>query len=59
MVALFAEYTYLSAIEVCFRNRRFPIEMIMPGRYMKIKSIHSGQSENRRFIAEIISKGVK
>ena len=31
-------YTYLSTIEVDFRNRRFPIEIIMPGKYMKIKS---------------------
>jgi hypothetical protein len=36
------EYTYLSAIEACFRNRRFPVEIIRPGRYMKIKSKHFG-----------------
>ena len=29
----FESYTYLSAIEARFRNRRFPVEIITPGRY--------------------------
>jgi len=36
------DFTYLSSIEACFRNRRFPVEIIRPDRYMKIKSKHFG-----------------
>jgi hypothetical protein len=32
---------------------RLPVEIIRPGRYMKIKSKHSWWSENRRFIAAV------
>jgi hypothetical protein len=45
-------FTYLSSIEVWFGNRRFPIEIIMPGGYMKIKSKQFWWSKNIRFIAE-------
>jgi hypothetical protein len=41
---VFEGYTYLSSIGACFRGRRFPIEIIRPGRYMKIKSKDFGYS---------------
>jgi hypothetical protein len=46
-------YTYYSATEAWFTSRRFPIEIIRPHRYMKIKSKLFWQSKNRRFIAKI------
>jgi hypothetical protein len=39
--------TYKFSIEACFRDRRFQIEIIMPNRYMKIKSKHFVLSESR------------
>jgi hypothetical protein len=37
-----ADFTYLSSTEACFRCRRFPIEIIRPDEYMKIKFKHFG-----------------
>jgi len=41
------------AVEICFKNRRFPVETLRPDKYMKIKSKHFGYSENSTFIAAI------
>ena len=49
----FEEYTYLSSVETCYRNRRFPVEIIRPGRYMKIKSKYFGLSQNSTSMAVI------
>jgi hypothetical protein len=36
----FNPFTYLSTAEECFRNRRFPLEIIRPDKYMQIESKH-------------------
>jgi hypothetical protein len=48
-----ANFTYYSSTGIGFRDRRFPIEIIRSNRYMKIKFIHFGQSENRVSIPAI------
>jgi hypothetical protein len=42
----FSAYTYLSAVVAGFRNQIFPIEIIGPDKYMKIKSTHFWWPEN-------------
>jgi hypothetical protein len=41
---VFENNTYLFAVETCFKNRRFSLEILRPGKYMKIKSEHSKYS---------------
>jgi hypothetical protein len=42
-----AGFTYLSSTKTYLRSRRFPIEIIRPGKYMKIKSKHFQESGNK------------
>jgi hypothetical protein len=51
-----ADSTYLSATGGCLRSRRFPIEIIRPDKYIKIKSKHFGYSEGCVYIARLSKK---